>query len=124
MFKVLDRRAYRVGLASNFDGRLHSVLSGYPSLARLAPIVISSEVGWRKPSSEFFAAMCQAVELAPPEVLYVGDDIVNDYQGALAAGCRALLLDPSGCAGLESGMIQKPNDVLYFLDANQGDVLD
>ena len=32
----------------------------------------------------------------PSDVLHVGDDVDLDVRGALAAGCRAMLLDPAG----------------------------
>jgi putative hydrolase of the HAD superfamily len=87
---------YRLGVASNYDHRLRPVLAGQPSLRLLGPVVISSEVGWRKPAAGFFAAVCRSVALPPEQVLYVGDDRANDYGGAEAAGLRALLLDPKG----------------------------
>jgi putative hydrolase of the HAD superfamily len=61
-------------------------------------MVISSEVGWRKPSPHFFDAVCRQVGLSPEQVLFVGDDRDNDYLGALAFGCRAVLLDAAGRA--------------------------
>jgi putative hydrolase of the HAD superfamily len=90
----LLQRGYRLGLASNYDGRLRTVVAGLPPLDQLPHLVISSEVGWRKPAAAFFAAVCRAVGLPPEEVLYVGDDRVNDYEGAAAAELRPLLFDP------------------------------
>lgn len=92
----LARRGYRLGVASNFDRRLHAVLAGIPALARLAERVISSEAGWRKPAPEFFALLCERAGLPPEQVLLVGDDRGNDYDGARAAGLAAVLLDPAG----------------------------
>jgi putative hydrolase of the HAD superfamily len=86
----LWRRGFTVGMASNFDGRLRTVVAGLPAVAALRPIVISSEVGWRKPAAEFFQELVKAVGRSPAEVLHVGDDVLNDCDGALAAGLRAL----------------------------------
>jgi putative hydrolase of the HAD superfamily len=86
----LCRRGFTVGMASNFDGRLKTVIGGLPALASLRPIVISSEVGWRKPAAEFFQQVVKAVGRSPAEILHIGDDVVNDCDGALAAGLRAL----------------------------------
>jgi putative hydrolase of the HAD superfamily len=85
-----------VGLASNFDRRLLRVIRGFPDLEALQPVVISAEVGWRKPSIAFFEAMARSVGALPEELLYVGDDFDNDYVGAREAGCRALLLANRG----------------------------
>src|SRR5262249_14186390 len=92
----LARRGYRLGLASNYDHRLRSVLAGRPELRLLRECVISSEVGWRKPAAPFFAEVVQRTGLLPEAVLFVGDDVENDYQGARAAGLHALLVDPKG----------------------------
>lgn len=97
----LRRRGLSVGIASNFDGRLRSVAAGLPALAPVSTLVISSEVGWRKPAGAFFEAVARAVRCEPGEVLHVGDDRANDYDGALAAGLRAVLLpDLGGLAAL------------------------
>ena len=92
----LARRGLAVGLASNFDSRLRAVAAGLPELAPVRPVVVSAEVGWRKPAAEFFAALVRAFGCKPAEVLLVGDDFANDYVGATAAGVRAVLLDPAG----------------------------
>jgi putative hydrolase of the HAD superfamily len=92
----VSRRGYRLGLASNYDSRLRSVVAGLPELAPVQHLVISSEVGWRKPAPEFFAALVRQAGLAPEAILFVGDDPVNDHEGARAAGLRSLLLDPCG----------------------------
>jgi putative hydrolase of the HAD superfamily len=94
----LARRGYRLGIASNFDERLRQVAEGLPGLAPVTHLVISSEVGWRKPAPDFFHQICAQGRLAPAEVLLVGDDPVNDYGGAHACGLHALLYDPEGTA--------------------------
>jgi putative hydrolase of the HAD superfamily len=87
-------------LASNYDRRLRSVAAGLPELRPLGHLVISSEVGWRKPAREFFDAVARAAGVPAGQVLFVGDDPVNDGEGARAAGLQALLIDPRGpCQG-------------------------
>ncbi|MCS6851168.1 MAG: HAD family hydrolase [Gemmataceae bacterium] len=98
----LARRGLTLGVATNFDRRLYGVVAGFPELAPLRQVVVGSEVGWRKPAPEFFAAVVRAAACPPEGVLMVGDDRVNDYDGALAAGLRAVLFDPAGrYAGLD-----------------------
>jgi putative hydrolase of the HAD superfamily len=92
----LARRGYRLGLASNYDSRLRSVVAGLPALRPLASLVISSEVGWRKPARGFFEAVVERSGVPGEQVLLVGDDPVNDAEGARAAGLQALLIDPCG----------------------------
>lgn len=109
----LAERGYQLGLASNFDARLRSVVAGWPDLRPIRHLVISSEVGWRKPAPGFFAALCARVDLTPGEVLLVGDDCQNDYEGARQAGLHALLLDPiAEATAAEGGCIRRLSDLL------------
>ncbi len=94
----LAAQGYTLGLASNYDQRLRTVTAGLPDLKPIAHVVISSEVGWRKPASEFFATLCRRVNLPAERILFVGDDLDNDYNGARQAGLRAVLLDRKGDA--------------------------
>jgi putative hydrolase of the HAD superfamily len=96
----LERRGYVLGMASNYDRRLRTVAAGLPALRPLRHLIISSEAGWRKPAPEFFAALCKHTGLSLGEVLFVGDDRVNDYDGAKAAGLRAVLVGADGIDGL------------------------
>jgi putative hydrolase of the HAD superfamily len=90
----LANRGVAVGMASNYDRRLHRVLAGLPELQPLDHVVISAEVGWRKPAAEFFAALGRVTGLPPEQILFVGDDRRNDFDGARSAGLRAVLFDP------------------------------
>ena len=68
--------------------------AGLPELrSRTESLVISSEVGFRKPHPSFFRAACVQLGLPPGKVLCVGDDLENDVRGAIRAGLSALLLD-------------------------------
>ncbi|MBY0457891.1 MAG: HAD family hydrolase [Gemmataceae bacterium] len=98
--KVLSQLASRglvLGMGSNYDRRLWSVLDGFPALDILRDrVLISGEIGVRKPGEGFFRAVCEAAGCSPAEVLFVGDDLGNDFHGATAAGMPAVLLDPHG----------------------------
>ena len=91
---TLAARGYRVGIASNYDRRLRSVVAGMPALALVKHLIISAEVGWRKPAAEFFAALSGALKLPPGEILFVGDDRTNDYEGGRSFGMQVILFDP------------------------------
>jgi putative hydrolase of the HAD superfamily len=83
-----------LGLASNYDSRLRSVLAGKPDLAAIQMVCISSEIGWRKPSPKFFEAICHSAGVPPDNIVFVGDDFENDIEGALQAGLRPVWLRP------------------------------
>jgi putative hydrolase of the HAD superfamily len=95
VLEELKKRGYVLGMASNYDRRLRSVVAGLP-LKPLEHFIISSEIGWRKPAAAFFAALCTAASFPPDKILHIGDDWANDYQGAQATGLQALLFDPKG----------------------------
>jgi len=92
-------------VASNFDGRLRAVVGGLPGLAGCeGRLVISSEVGFRKPHAAFYRASCDRLGLPPGDVLCVGDDPENDVLGPSRAGLRGVLIDRGerGSTGLPS----------------------
>lgn len=105
-------------IASNFDGRLRAVVRGLPVLAGEEPgLVISSEVGFRKPHPGFYRAACVRLGLPPGRVLCVGDDPDNDVLGPRRAGLRAILLDRKA---------RRPEsiDCVSGLEALASDILD
>jgi putative hydrolase of the HAD superfamily len=94
---TLHEVGFRIRVASNFDGRLRAVAAGLPELAGFVEtLVISSEIGYRKPHAKFYAAACASLGLPPEKVLCVGDDPENDVRGAERAGLRGILLDRDG----------------------------
>jgi putative hydrolase of the HAD superfamily len=109
---TLAARGHVLGIASNFDHRLRGLVEQLPALRPIRHLVISSEIGWRKPASAFFAAMCRQAGSPADQVLYVGDDRINDYEGARAAGLRAVLLAPRGGAIGPGGYIKNFSDLL------------
>jgi putative hydrolase of the HAD superfamily len=86
---------YRLGVASNYDRRLYDVVAGIPALPRIEHIVVSSEIGWRKPAPAFFEALVARFQVQAHNILFVGDQLDIDYQAAIDAGLQALLFDPS-----------------------------
>ncbi|OJW05827.1 MAG: hypothetical protein BGO49_27060 [Planctomycetales bacterium 71-10] len=94
---AIHEAGLRVCIGSNFDARLHGVVAGLPELSSLVDaIVVSSEVGYRKPHAAFFRAACDRLGLPPDRVLSVGDDFENDVEGARRAGLAALALSRPG----------------------------
>lgn len=94
--EALSSAGFELVLASNFDARLNSVYAGLRELGGISRVIISSQVGWKKPSPEFFDAVCQQTNSRPAEVLFVGDDLVNDIQGADGAGMSTAWIDRTG----------------------------
>lgn len=86
----LRREGRRTGVASNFDHRLQEILEGL-GLAKLLDLVLTpAQARAAKPQPRFFAAALEALGVAAPAALYVGDDAEADVAAAQAAGLRAV----------------------------------
>jgi putative hydrolase of the HAD superfamily len=97
VLKGILERGIDVGMGSNYDARLLAVVAGHPELASLRDrVVISAQVGYRKPAREFYREIGRAAGCDPSEILFVGDDAENDYEGARSAGLKSVLLDSRG----------------------------
>ena len=92
----LHGRGFELGIASNFDRRLLTVAAGHAALRPCTHVFVSSEIGHCKPSLEFFRAVEQRLGIAPEQIALIGDDEINDVQGATAAGWLAVKLDRGG----------------------------
>ena len=95
----LESIGVQIGVASNFDARLLDVVRGLESLDRARHVVCSSQIGFSKPSLEFFRTVERRLGFESDAILMVGDDRKNDYEAAIAAGWRAVHLDRRGGAG-------------------------
>ncbi len=75
-------------------------------LADLVGSVFTAEgIGAAKPHPAAFAAVSEALAVAPSSTVYVGDSYTVDYVGALGAGWQALLLDRLGTAPASAARI-------------------
>jgi len=84
-------RQYKLGLVTNGTGATQRAKLQALALDDLFdPVLISEEVGVRKPDVRIFELALAAWGLPPESVLFVGDDPISDILGAKAAGMRAL----------------------------------
>ena len=84
---------YRLGVISNFDGRLRMILELLGISKFFQHVVISSEVGADKPNAFIFERALELSGVTAAEALHVGDDPIRDWEGAAAAGLRVFQLD-------------------------------
>ena len=90
--KQLKESGIRLSAISNWDERLEPLLEELDLRKWFETVVTSHACGARKPSPAIFQAAAEQMKLAPREILHVGDEQIEDYQGAMAAGFRAVLL--------------------------------
>ncbi len=96
---------YRLGIVSNFDYA--------PTVARILvrervsdlfeAVIVSADVGWRKPKAAIFEAALGRLGVRPEEALFVGDRAEIDVLGAKALGMVVAWVNPTG-AGLPRGI--------------------
>ncbi|QJA05772.1 HAD-IA family hydrolase [Thermosulfurimonas marina] len=87
----LKRQGLKVAILSNWDERLPRLLKALGLKDHFEAVFLACELGVGKPAPEAFHLACEALGVAPPEVLMIGNDPEDDYQGALSAGLRARL---------------------------------
>lgn len=87
----LKKAGLKLGVISNWDERLRPLLQKLGLTDSFDAIVISSEVGFCKPTREIFHHALRALQVAPAQALHVGDSEIEDVQGARAAGMKAVI---------------------------------
>jgi putative hydrolase of the HAD superfamily len=87
---------YQLGVISNSDGGIGTLLHRCGLGGCFLSITDSGHVGCEKPDPRIFRAALNALGVAPGEAVYVGDVYSVDYLGARTAGMQALLFDVAG----------------------------
>lgn len=90
--EFLNSRGLKLGIISNWDERLRSLLKHLKLAHYFQTIVISCEVSQCKPSTAIFKQAAQSLGVHSGEVLHIGDSVAIDIDGAIAAGFQAVLL--------------------------------
>jgi REG-2-like HAD superfamily hydrolase len=91
--EALGAQGARMIVLSNWDYTLHKVLDMFNLTQFFEKVYASLEEGFEKPDPRFFHLAAREHGVRPAEVLHVGDNPVDDLQGARGAGMKALLLD-------------------------------
>jgi len=76
----------RTAVVSNFDRRLPGILDGLGLLAQLDACVLPADAGAAKPDPRIFLRALAALDVAPRETAFVGDDRERDLAPAAALG--------------------------------------
>lgn len=97
-----------LGVLSNFDSRLRSVLQELELADFFSSVTISTEVGAAKPDSLIFAAALAKHKCIPQEAWHVGDSRRDDYEGANAAGLRGIWLQRDLQGNIEKDILSRP----------------
>lgn len=92
----LKGNGYLLGVISNSDGRLGTLLTEVGLAEHFTVIVDSRVVGFEKPDPRIFQWALERAAVSPDQAVYVGDFYSLDVVGARRVGLDAILLDPVG----------------------------
>jgi len=92
----LKARDLELGIISNFDSRLFTVLRGLGVADAFDTVTISSLAQAAKPAPQIFHIALEKHAVDPDEALHIGDSLRDDVEGAKKVGLHAALLDRDG----------------------------
>jgi putative hydrolase of the HAD superfamily len=88
---------YRLGLVTNgTSATQRGKLASLEIEELFDPVIVSEEVGFRKPDARIFHAAIANWNLPIEEVLFIGDDPISDIEGARVAGMQAVRVGGDG----------------------------
>ncbi|GMV37159.1 MAG: hypothetical protein AMXMBFR61_16670 [Fimbriimonadales bacterium] len=90
---ALRRKGARLAVVSNWDDTLHLVLELLGIAEPFEFALASLEVGWEKPDPRIFGRAVGRLGYEPFEVVHVGDNPVDDGEGAARAGLFPIIVD-------------------------------
>jgi putative hydrolase of the HAD superfamily len=92
----LTERGFRLAVVSNATELVRRVLENLKLTGYFQSIVVSEEVGVRKPDPKIFHIAAKEIRTPPNRAIYIGDRFTIDVVGAKRAGMNAVLLDRNG----------------------------
>ena len=92
----LKNKGLLLGLISNVDRDINSLLNEVGLSSLLQVVVTSQEAGFNKPHPEIFQEALRRAGVQASEAIYVGDQYQIDIVGANKAGMKGILLDRNG----------------------------
>ena len=109
--------AHRMAVVSNFDHgpTVEAALADFGIRDRFEVVVISADVGWRKPHPEIFREVLRRMGTAPEHAVFVGDTPDADVVGPHGVGMDTIWID-RGSAPLPPGAAQPTHTVRRFAE--------
>jgi len=93
VLESVRRRGLRIAVVSNFDSRLPPILRKLGLAPLVDTIIYSTGCGAAKPSPRIFHYTLEQLGVTPKSTLHVGDSLSADFDGAGAAGLKAVHLN-------------------------------
>lgn len=118
---VLAKAGYRLCIVSNnpWSESIGASLRRHNLEGLFERIIVSCDVGYRKPHPQIFESLLKHLALSPSEILFVGDSYDHDIETPKKMGMRTCLVDFEGTN--KNGQRDRVADADIFL--NQFDQL-
>ena len=111
LFGCLLHSGVKMGIVSNTEAILSRFeLDRYPIFKTVHTLVLSSDVGVRKPDPRIFQLALDRIGGAPATAVFVGNDWDADILGATGAGLRAIYLNDRAAEG--GAVAFGPSDII------------
>ena len=111
------RSKYRMAVLSNFDygPTVEAALADFGIHDRFEVIVVSADVGWRKPHPEIFRDMLCRMSIGADQAIFVGDTPEADILGPQGIGMDVIWID-RGTASLPRNAAPPTHTVSSFAE--------
>jgi REG-2-like HAD superfamily hydrolase len=109
----LRDRGISMAVISNWDATLHRVLDMFGLSPYFTFELASLEEGMEKPDPRLFELALASLDAEPEQTAHVGDDPLDDVEGARSVGMRAVLIDRSGATGDAIRSLEELGSVLW-----------
>lgn len=95
VLNLISEKYERMAIISNFDyaPAAYMLLNKFDIRKYFERVVISVEVGWRKPRPEIFFKALELLDIDPDDALYVGDNYNVDVLGAKSVGIDVIWIN-------------------------------
>jgi HAD superfamily hydrolase (TIGR01509 family) len=111
------RSRYRMAVLSNFDHgpTVEAALAGFGIRDRFDVVVVSADVGWRKPHPEIFRETLRRMGVSPDQAVFVGDTPEADVLGPQGVGMDVIWIN-RGNSSLPPAAAPPTHTVTHFAD--------
>lgn len=106
-----------IGLLSNAMPSIKRVFDNAGLLELFDEVVISCEIGAEKPSEKMYATICENMEVAPGDCVFV-DDIVKNLEAAEKFGMTGVHMCREGESGWHGKVVRDLTELVRFAAEN------
>ncbi|QEE15032.1 HAD family hydrolase [Promethearchaeum syntrophicum] len=111
----LKEKNYKIALVSDFDHPpyIYKFLEKHKLIPYFDSIIISGNLGVKKPNPKMFNMALRETRLYANEVLFIGDSMEHDIQGAHGVGMVSILIDRQSSFDL----VEKINERFFIMNS-------